>query len=801
MKDQLRRLTLEMINLYKILILLGVIGWSLCPPGVSAQDSPVTISGTVTDSETGELIVGAVLYVAAQDIGVTTNQYGYYSLTFLGDIATIIVSHVAYTTQQLTYSSQGDFTPNISMVPATLGLEELEVVAPAESALQTTQMSGVTLPVQDVENLPSVLGEPDVLRIIQLLPGIQSGIEGSTGLYVRGGGPDQNLYLLDGTQVYNPSHIFGFLGTFNSDAIKDVRVLKGGFPARYGGRLSSVIDITMKEGNMKRFAGTGAIGLLASRVTMEGPIKKDRASFLISARRSYADLIAQPFFNREEEGFRYYFYDFNVKTNVILSTRDRVYISGYAGSDRMYSHYRYENNDDEGRDGLSWSNLTATLRWNHLFGTRLFSNILIGYTDYELLADSEYKYNAGGDSFTQYNSSYESGIRDLHARINLEFIPTSNHSLRLGAAALRHYFLTGAYEEIYRIDDSIMDSTSSPNRRLLADEFQVYIEDDWRLSSRIRINTGIHASSFMIENRTYVSVEPRMAALWRLNTQTSVKASLVYMQQYIHLLATTSGLSLPTDLWVPATEKILPQKSWQIAGGVVHILADGKLELSLEGYYKKMDNLIEYEDGANYFNATYGNWEDRVVSGEGVAYGGEFFFRKQSGQITGWIGYTLARSRRKFDEINDGDWFPYRYDRRHDVALVISHKFNSRFDLSGTWVYGTGQAVTLPVGHLIGESSSPIAFPWRRGERVTLFTVQSSRNRARMPAYHRLDIGIRIHRTMRRVKRTLTLGTYNTYSRRNAVSIFAEMDENGDLIFKKFSILPVVPSISYQLSF
>ncbi len=791
----------KMIDPRNIPLLLVIVGFGLYLPVVSAQESPITVSGTVTDSETGELVVGAALYVAAQDIGVTTNQYGYYSLTLLGDSVSMVVSHVAYTTQRLTYSSQEDLVLDISLVPATLSLEELEVIAPAESALQTTQMSGVTIPVQDVENLPSLLGESDVLRIIQLLPGVQSGVEGSTGLYVRGGGPDQNLYLLDGTQVYNPSHLFGFLGTFNSDAIKDVRVLKGGFPARYGGRLSSVIDITMKEGNMKRFAGTGAVGLLASRMTLEGPIKRDRASFLISARRSYADLLIRPFLKRDEEDFGYYFYDFNVKTNAILSANDRIYLSGYAGNDRLYSYYRYEGNNDEDRSGLSWSNLTATIRWNHIFGARLFSNVLVGYTDYALLADSEYRYSTGEAISSQYEDSYESGIRDLHARIDLEFIPSADHSIRFGVGALQHYFLTGAYEEIFRVDDVIRDSTSSPNRRLRAGEFQGYIEDDWRLSSRIRLNTGVHASIFLIEDRTYVSVEPRIAALWRLNAQTSLKASLAYMQQYIHLLATTSGLSLPTDLWVPATAKVLPQKSWQVAGGAVQVLADGKFELSLEGYYKEMDNLIEYEEGANYFNATYGNWEDRVVSGYGVAYGGEVFFQKRSGRTTGWIGYTLSWSRRKFDEINDGQWFPYRYDRRHDVALVISHKLNIRFDISGTWVYGTGQAVTLPVGHLVAESYLPTIFPWTRSERATLYRVQSSRNGARMPAYHRLDIGMRIHRTMTRVKRTLTLGTYNTYSRRNAISIFADSADNGDLTFKKFSILPIVPSISYQLSF
>ncbi len=787
-----------MADMNKASIVLMIIGYGLCLPVALAQEGSITVSGTVTDSETGELVVGAALYVVAQDIGGITNQYGYYSLTLLGDSVRMVVSHVAYTPQVLTYSSQEDLVLDISLVPSTLALEELEVTATSESSLQTTQMSAISIPVKDVENLPSILGETDVLRIIQLLPGIQSGVEGSTGLYVRGGGPDQNLYLLDGTQVYNPSHLFGFLGTFNSDAIKDVRVLKGGFPARYGGRLSSVIDLTMKEGNMKRFAGTGSIGFLASRMTLEGPIKRDRASFLISARRSYADLLIRPFLP-EDEYFGYYFSDLNVKTNVVLNPKNRIYLSGYWGADRLYSRFAYSLGDED-EEALSWSNLTATARWNHIFGARLFSNVLVGYTNYALLVQSEYRY--GSENGTNiWEDHYESGIQDLHARVDMEFIPSASHSLRFGVGAQQHSFLTGAYEEIYRVGETIRDLTVSPNRRTKGNEFQAYVEDDWRLSSKIRLNTGVHASSFLIEGRSYVSVEPRISALWNLNSRTSVKASFAYMQQYIHLLATTSGLSLPTDLWVPATAKIQPQRSWQVAGGVVRTLSDGMFELSVEGYYKKMNNLIEYEDGADYFDTVFGGtWEDRVESGLGLAYGGEFFFQKKSGRTTGWVGYTLSWSRRKFDKINNGRWFPYRYDRRHDASLVISHRINPRLDISGTWVYGTGQAVTLPVGYMVStphlrRSLDTVGFG------LSEYDVQSSRNGARLPAYHRLDVGLRMHRTVKRVKRTLSIGTYNTYSRRNAISIITERDEHGDLIFKKFSILPIVPSLSYQLSF
>lgn len=774
-------------------------------PLAVAQENHVTVSGTVTDAETGELVVGAALYVAAQDVGGTTNQYGYYSLTLQPDSVRMVVNHVAYVPQVIVYAPREGLRLDISLVPITFALDEIEVIASAESALQTTQMSGISLPVQNVEVLPALLGEVDVLRIIQLLPGVQSGVEGSTGLYVRGGGPDQNLYLLDGTQIYNPSHLFGFLSTFNPDAIKDVRLLKGGFPARYGGRLSSVIDLTMKEGNMKRFAGAGAIGLLASRLTVEGPIIRDQASFLVAGRRSYADVLARPFLSDEDEDFGYYFYDVNVKTNVILTPRDRIYLSGYLGDDRLYQRYMYSD-DETDEAALNWSNLTGTFRWNHIFGARFFSNVLVGYTNYSLLATNENQYTShyvsdGEVETRQYSASYESGIRDLHARADVEFIPNARHNLRFGLGGQLHSFLTGAYEEIHQVNDVLDYSSTTSNRRSKAGEFQAYIEDDWRLAPRVRLNTGIHASSFLIDGKTYYSVEPRIGALFRLDSRTSFKASLAYMQQYIHLLATTSGLSLPTDLWVPATARIKPQQSMQVAGGAVHSISGGKFEISIEGYYKQLQNLIEYEDGADYFNATLGTWEDRVETGRGVAYGGEIFLQKQSGRTTGWIGYTLSSSRRKFEHINDGAWFPYRYDRRHDAALVISYKLRPSFDISASWVYGTGQAVTLPVGHLHAEHQTFVAFPWGRVNWLQLYSVQSSRNGARMPSYHRLDLSIRIKRTGRRLKRTLSVGTYNTYNRRNALSIYAQREETGDLTFKKFSLLPIIPAISYQLSY
>lgn len=498
-----------------------------------------------------------------------------------------------------------------------------------------------------------------------------------------------------------------------------------------------------------------------------------------------------------DETFGYYFYDFNAKGNIIISGRDRVYISSYAGHDRAY--FKFQARDQPSYDdALGWRNWVTTLRWNRVLGPRMFGNAIIGYTRYRLQSKSEELY--GND---YYETAYISGIQDLHARIDLEYTTGARHYMRFGVGGVLHDFLTGALTERYDYGtEAAVDTTYTPNSITNATEFHAYFEDEVRLSQRVKVNAGVHASGFLVKGEQYMSVQPRLSLWFGLDDRSSLKASLATMQQYIHLLATSRGLSLPTDLWVPATDRVSPQRAFQVAVGYARNLWRDRFDLTLEGFYKRMNHLIEYAEGASYLSAAFGSWEDKVTSGKGVSYGGEVLIQKKSGRTTGWIGYTLSRSEREFESLNQGRVFPYRYDRHHDVSLVISHRIRPSLDLSATWVYGTGQAITLPVGQLVIEYDD-FASDFLNPQDPWLYRdVLSDRNAVRIPAYHRLDFSVRWHKDRGWADRTLSLGVYNAYSRRNAFSVYADRDwRTGTVQFKKISVLPIIPSIVYQLKF
>ncbi|MDE2956519.1 MAG: TonB-dependent receptor [Bacteroidota bacterium] len=758
------------------------------------------LSGTITDSEGGETVVGAAVWVPELDIGTVSNQYGFFSLTLPSDSLTIIVSHVAFRPHVITRRLTEDLRLDLVLEPALLELEEVEVRASGESQVRQLQMSQVNLPIRQVQAIPALLGEVDILKVIQLLPGVQTGGDGTTGLYVRGGGPDQNLFLLDGTQIYNPSHIFGFLSTFNGDAIKDVKLLKGGFPARYGGRLSSVVDITMKEGNLKQYTGMAAVGLLSSRFSMEGPIRKDRASFLLAGRRSYADLLMRPFM-KDDEVFGYYFYDVNAKTNVILSPRNRLYLSAYTGHDRAFfrvAEDTFLGGISRSRQALAWRNLVSTFRWNHVFSPRLFVNTIVGYTRYRLQISADL---TEPDYF--YESTYLSGIQDWHARMDFEFMSGGHHYVRFGVGGMRHDFVTGALTERYEDSgEAPVDTVFTPDWKIKANQVHVYLEDEVRLSSAIKLNAGVHGSGFEVEDKQYLSLQPRFSLWIGLGASTSLKASYARMRQYIHLLATARGLALPTDLWVPSTDRVRPQQSAQVALGIAQSLNNGHLELSLEGFHKRMTHLIDYKEGANYVDAAFSSWQDKVVSGRGTSYGAELFLQKKSGQTTGWLGYTLSWATRTFDELNYGETFPYRYDHRHDVSLVVTHQLKRSVRVGLNWIYGTGQALTLPIGQQISDYGVYPLLTFPGVNDWGTHPVLSERNAVRMPAYHRLDVAVHFNKQLRWASQQISIGVFNAYNRRNPFSLNAEYDRSsGDYVYKKFSLLPAVPSFTYQLTF
>ena len=778
-----------------------------------------TISGYVQDAETGEKLIGATVLLARTSegatVGTTTNRFGFYSLTLPAGPTELAYAYLGFTPQARGFALEGDTTLTVALDPAALELTGVEVVGErAERVEETTRMGRIEVPVEQIEALPALLGEVDVLKALQLLPGVQSGTEGTSGLYVRGGGPDQNLILLDGTPVYNASHLFGFFSVFNADAIKNVELSKGGFPARYGGRLSSVIEIDMKEGNMKEFAAQGSLGLIASRLTLEGPIVQDKTSFMLSGRRTYIDLLTRPFLP-EDERAGYYFYDLNAKLNHIFSPRDRLFLSVYAGDDRFGVDTR-DGGDGDGfassaEGGFGWGNVTAALRWNHVLSQKLFANTTLTFTRYRFEVDVEERFRRQEEGRTSEDvivARYDSGIRDWSARLDLDYLPNPNHYVKLGGGAILHRFAPGASQ--YRVIEGGIPfaDTTVASRETDAQELMLYAEDDVRLGRRLKVNAGVHASAMRVGGEIYSSLQPRLSGRLLVGDRWSLKASYVTMRQYIHLL-TNAGVGLPTDLWVPATERVAPQRAWQAAAGAASSF--GPFELSLEGYYKAMDDLITYRPGAG-FTAPGGDWQDEVLTGgRGTSYGAEVFIQKKRGRTSGWLGYTLSWTDRQFDGLGGGAAYPYRYDRRHDVSVVLSRRLSERFDASASWVYGTGKATTLATARYRaaddpGSFGSGSIFGYS-GSEVEYF---SERNGFREPAYHRLDVGLSYYFSRRPNEHVLALSVYNAYNRKNPFFIDFETDDEfdpdtGEVRFTErlvgYALFPIIPSLTYRFQF
>jgi hypothetical protein len=780
-----------------------------------AQSSPatptrVTISGYVRDAATGENLIGVAVVSPELGQGTATNTYGFYSITLPAgaDSVRLQVSYLGYEKARWAAPARGSLAHDFRLRPAANDLAGVEVVGSREEKIaQSTRMGTVNIPLNQIKAVPALLGERDVLKVLQLLPGVQSGGEGQSGLYVRGGSPDQNLILLDGTPVYNASHLFGFFSVFNADALNNVELIKGGFPARYGGRLSSVLDITMKEGNMQEFHGEGAIGIIASKLTLEGPIKKDTASFIISARRTYIDILAQPLIKASlaAEGSKgsigYFFHDLNGKLNWKLSRRDRLYLSAYTGYDKFYARTRDTDTNadyyDRSEASLGWGNLTSALRWNHILNDRLFLNTHFTYSKYQFNVGQtqETTYEDQNQSRTdKYALRYLSNIRDLSLKTDLDYVPSPEHYIRFGGQYTLHSFRPGALQQ--KDNTSDISSQLNSGSRTMASEASLYAEDDYRVTDRLKVNGGLRLNGFLVDRTLYPSLEPRVSARFLLTEDWALKGAYARTTQYIHLL-TNSGIGLPTDLWVPATAKVGPQRAQQFSLGAARNLRyhDEDYELSFETYYKPMEHLIEYREGASFLGTTDNNWQDKVTSGQGWAYGGEVFLQKKSGRTTGWLGYTLAWSKRRFPDLNQGRIFPYKYDRRHDASLVIIHHFSPTLTLSGTWVYGTGNATTLSQGRfLIGQYQE--------------IDDYGERNSYRMKAYHRLDLDLSQTKKKRWGEVVNSFSLYNAYSRRNPYYLYFQRgytDNQGTVqqkpSFRQISLFPIIPSFSKAFKF
>ncbi len=729
------------------------------------------------------------------------------------------VSFVGYVQQNRTLDLTENLNLNFALETNTM-LDEVVVEGTrATVSARSPQMSVVELPVQQIKSIPTLFGEADVLKAIQLLPGVQNGSEGSAGMYVRGGGPDENLLLLDGVPVYNVNHMMGFFSVFNPDALKNVTLYKGSFPAHFGGRLSSVVDIRMKEGDMQQYHGNVSVGLISSKLNLEGPIVKDKLSFNLSFRRTYSDLLMKPALwvaktqmenvNKLKAG--YYFYDFNGKLNWKISDKDRLYLSFYSGDDAVYfgvrnKNYSAENIQYSERVSMDWKwgNKVAALRWNHVMSQQLFMDASVNYTQYRhnlgmgITEEAIYLNYNNASTKNEFNMAYKSGINDLTAKIDFDYTPLPNHEIRFGGSYTYHQFRPEVQSMKITTGNEMNIDTTAGAPKVFAHETALYVEDNMTLGDIFRVNAGVHYSTFTVEGKTYQSVQPRLSTSLMLASNFSLKAGYAYMTQYVHLLS-NSSLSLPTDLWVPVTASIVPMNAHQVSLGAFYELPR-LFDISLEGYYKSMDNLLEYKDGASFFGSS-DRWDEKVCLGKGWAYGVEFLVQRSFGKTTGWVGYTWAHAKRKFDRegmvINQGKVFPAKYDRRHDLSITVQHKFSERFDLSATWVFSSGNCGTL--GTQIHEG-----LPTDWGTLPAIYALE--RNNFRMGNYHRLDIGMNFHKQKKHGIRTWNISVYNAYNHNNPFVVYTdykwdEATQTEKKVLMQASLFPIIPSVSYSFKF
>ncbi len=757
----------------------------------------VIINGFLKDEQTKETLIGGHIVDVGSSTGVTSNVYGYFSIGVEGFPQKVSFSHVGYEPATFEFQARSDTTVTVLLFANTQQLEEV-VVSSDIPAHETTQISSVSLKSATIKSIPTLLGEADILKTIQLLPGVQAGTEGSSGIYVRGGGADQNLVLLDGVPVYNVNHLFGFFSVFNADAIQNVDLIKGGFPARYGGRLSSVIDISMKEGNASSFQGEGAVGTVAAKLTLEGPIgKSGKTSFLVSGRRTYLDAFVVPLARITDSNriLSYNFWDLNAKVNHVLTGKDRLFFSVYSGRDRLQDEFSNtlisvaRTEDINELTGINWGNITAAARWNHIYSPKLFGNTTATFSRYRFNfiteIDNDFTTNGVTENVFEQND-YFSEIRDFALRSDLDYTPSNNHRIRFGASIVEHTFEPG----VSRFRSQVGTDTTFGAGKISTLEFSAYLENEMLLSKRLSANVGLYFAGNHTQNTFYSSLQPRLAINYTMTPKLSVKFAYDRMTQFIHLLV-NSGVGLPTDLWVPTTDEVRPGSADQLSIGVAGGFS-GNIEVTVEGYYKWMSDLIGYQDGAGFLNVDE-NFQNIIESGEGTSYGIEFLLCKKQGKTTGWLGYTWSRSFRHFENLNDGKRFPYRFDRPHDVNLTLRYQYRPNVTLAMVWGYGTGYPITLPnatfpytSGHITGRNEIEFAenFP--------------GRNTSRIKDFHRLDLSVSFSKEKKWGERKWIVGLYNAYSRLNPFFV----DFNNDTReFRQTSLFPALPFMSYQFQF
>jgi outer membrane cobalamin receptor len=778
---------------HAIFVFLAVSG-SLLAEGTEEETGPrYTVSGYITDTGSGEELIGAAVIIEGTGKGTVSNQYGFYSMSLPPGFYQLRFTYVGYNHQERAINLDGDKRINIELPEELTQLEEVTITAEGKKAHIRKAETGVSrLPIKSIRRIPTLMGEVDVIKAIQLLPGVQAASEGASGFSVRGGNPDQNLILLDEATVYNASHLMGFFSVFNNDAIKDVKLYKGDIPAEYGGRLSSLLDVRMKDGNMKRFSASGGIGTISSRLTLEGPIIRDKTSYLLAGRRTYADLFLPFARDQDVRDSELYFYDLNAKVNHIINEKNRIFASAYGGRDVFANPFAR----------MAFGNQTYSLRWNHLFSNRLFSNFT--------LIHSRYDYELGTPEGDANSFIWESGMKDYSLKADMSYFITPEHTLRFGLISTYHDFMPGSARGIG--DEAFFTEFTLPSNYAL--ENGLYVSGESSLGERWNLRYGLRYSSFHNVGRAtvyayddhfeaidstvygkghffnfYGGLEPRVAVSFLLGENSSLKASYSRTRQYVHL-AQNSTAGTPLDIWFPSSPNVKPQLSDQVAAGYFRNIWDDRLEVSAEVYYKEMNNAIDFKDHAWLLLNHYMEGELRI--GKADSYGLELLVRKDHGKLTGWISYTLSRTRREVEWINNGEPYAAPYDKPHDFALVLNYEISKRLWVSANWVYSSGLPVTFPTGRF--EYMGNIA------------PVYSDRNAYRMPDYHRLDASVSLRskeKEGRRWRSEWNLSVYNAYARKNAWAInFVQDEENPSVTHAEMTYLfSIIPALTYNFYF
>lgn len=755
--------------------------WLLLLSSFFCLGQKVVIIGYVKDESSKEVLINATIANLGDKSGTTTNQYGYFTISISkSDTIVLLVSYSGYKTSIKKIYADKDIQMDFLLTATTTSLKEVTISASKnDNNVSKPRMGIIDVPIKAIKELPVLFGERDILKIVQLLPGVQQGNEGTAGFYVRGGNLDQNLVQLDEATLYNPNHLFGLFSTFNVNAVNSVKLIKGGFPAQYGGRLSSILDITMKEGNKTHYETEAGVGLLSTNLTFQGPIKKNKSSFIVSGRRSFINLLLQPLTSNTTS---YTFYDVNAKINYELGNKDHLFLSLFKGNDN--ASYTGANSLNY---GINFGNTTGTLRWNHIYGSKLFSNTSLIYNDYHLLL---------GTTQTNYYEVLYTGIRDINAKTAFIAPLGKKHTLRFGAEYIYHTLSPASVSAKVPKKGNRININKDSIAQRYSNEAALYLNDDFQVFRNFSISYGIRVPIFNASGSSYSFVEPRVTSQYSLNEHTSVKASFTEMNQFVHLIPNSSA-SLPADIWLSSNSNIKPQNSSQVALGLFKNFKDNEVETSIEAYYKTMDNQVLFKEGTQLGLNT--SLDDKLTFGKGNSYGLELFVKKSFGRLTGWGSYTLSKTTQQFAELNYGNPFPASFDRRHNLALVGTYDLNKHWTFSADFVFSSGKPYTLPAGKVIINGGASLYDQY--------YYDYTNRNNSRMRVYNRLDLSA-INRKQCKIfhkykyEREWILGLYNAYSRNNPYFVYLTIDQlTKQPQAVQVSLLPIIPAISYNIKF